>query len=135
MAVITLDTFTFPEGITWPNKRAFSPQVGRVETLITGRLAFQTATLSFGRPIILESGGLAEGYCGLFTAAQADALKALYDAPDQVRTLTIGADVFSVRFDRGGGTGLEVEALAPIAAGYDWSQRIYRVTARFLTVA
>jgi hypothetical protein len=135
MVLVTLDSFTFPENITWPNRRSFSPQVSRVETLITGRLAFQTATLTFGRPIILSSGGIAEGYCGLFTGAQADALKALYDAPDVVRTLTIGSEVFQVRFDRTGATGLEIEPLMPIAAGYDWNQRIYRVSTRFLTVA
>lgn len=133
MAVVTLDTFTFPENVVWTDEDDWSPVEGSVTTLLTGKPLFQTSSRSGGRPITLQSFQRNQGWSGLFTRAQFVALKAMRDAPDIERTLTIGAQVFKVRFDREA-AGFGVEKLAPVAAGEaQWPWRIYPVTARFIT--
>jgi hypothetical protein len=131
MSTVTLDSFTFPDGVVWLNRHGFSPIVHEHTQLLTGALLVEQSELLAGRQIVIQSGQVDGDYCGLFDLADLTALKALY-ATDPERTLTIGAESFDVLFDRSG-QGLEVEELVTVEAGSLWPDRIYRVTATFVT--
>lgn len=129
----TLDTFAFPDGVAWLDRYSAPSIVGDVTILADGNALFETADRVTGRPITLATIQMAGGYAGLFSSDQVDALVALHEE-EALRTLTIGAHSFSVRWDRGAADdGLLIQELVPVAAGYSMAGKVYSVTARFRT--
>jgi hypothetical protein len=132
--MVTLDTFTFPDGVIWSDRLGFSPVAQAKSYLLTGKILIESQPIVSGRPITISSGSI-EGskYSGLFNNAEVEALQALFDDPlDPERTLTIGSTQYRVMFDRTE-AGLKVEELIQVEAGYSWQGRIYRVTTSFIT--
>jgi hypothetical protein len=134
--MVTLDDFTFPQGVVWNNRHGFSPLMQEHTQLLTGALLIEQSTMLSGRRIVIQTGQISDGYCGLFNLEELQALKVLFNDPaDPERTLTIGnAVTFAVMFDRSQSEGgLEVEELVQVEAVSQWPDRIYRVTAAFVT--
>lgn len=131
--MITLDTFTFPAGVGWIDRRDHSVIVGSSSVSITGAIIFETGALQAGRPITLATIRLGSGYAGLFTRQQVDAIAALH-AAEAERTLTISQESFTVRFDREAANGgLTVNELVPISAEYQFEELVYSVTCNLRT--
>jgi hypothetical protein len=133
---VTLDgeRFAFPDGVVLEAQYEFSPIAQEMTTLLTGALLVEESSLLAGRPIVVMTGRVGDGYCGLYTAEEVKALQDLLCLPATEFTLAIGDDSHTVIFDRRQ-KGLEVTELVPVAAGFSWgpSDRMYQVTARFIT--
>jgi hypothetical protein len=119
---ITLDSFTFPSGVSWLDQWEVKPIVGAHSTLLTGRALFETNEIITGLPITLATIDLGNKWSGIFSLDESLALKALYNATDIERTLTINDETFTVRFDRTNNKGLEVVPLLPVSAGEAWGR-------------
>jgi hypothetical protein len=131
--MITLDTFTFPDGVGWIDRRAHSVIVGSRSVSITGAIVFETGALQAGRPITIATMSLGGGYAGLFTKDKADEIAALHGV-EAVRTITIGQESFTVRFDRDAPNGgLTVNELVPISAEFQFEEFVYSVTCNLVT--
>lgn len=134
MSTVTLDGFAFPEGVIWPDRYDFTPIQTAKAFALDGSLILENNIKLAGMPITIKTERLADGWCGLFTKAQVDGLLSLYnDVTDPERTLTIGGASYLVRFDRSE-NGVQVDHLAISAATEQWTEQVYSVTARFITM-
>lgn len=134
MAIATLDGFQFPEGVVWSDRHSFSPIQTKKTFALDGSLILENFTKLAGRTITLKTEKLGDGWCGIYNMQKLVSLMSLFDDPvDPERTLVIGGYNFQVRFDREA-IGVEVEPLLVSDATEEWSEQVYAVTARFITM-
>ena len=132
---ITIDSLALPENLVWTDRWAFSPIVSTITQTLDGGLVIENSIMQAGRPITLETVRIGDGYAGLFTEAEAAALKGVYEVQDDPQhTLTIGSESFPVRFNRTEG-GLEIRPLAPTSAAQLRAGKVYSVRIRFITMS
>lgn len=88
-------TITLPADLQWSDEFGWSAVEQDREYSLTGALVVQQGLKAKGRPITLQSGG-----ASWLARSVVQQIKAYYDTPDQIFTLTINGDSYSVQFER-----------------------------------
>ena len=125
------DTIVLPPDLLWSDEFAWSPVSQSTERSVTGALLIDVSTRQGGMPITLTG---TERHAWLLRP-EVQALRAWLALPEQVFTLTINGQAFTVLFDHGTD---EVSRAFVVAQLVDYSdpapQDYYcSVTLRFIT--
>lgn len=125
------DTIVLPPDLLWEDEFAWSPVAQNTERSVTGALLVDVSTRQGGMPITLTG---TERHAWLLRP-EVQALRAWLALPEQVFTLTINGQAFTVLFDHGTD---EVSRAFVVAQLVDYSdpapQDYYcSVTLRFIT--
>ena len=125
------DTIVLPPDLVWSDEFAWSPVSQNTERSVTGALLVDVSTRQGGMPITLTG---TERHAWLLRP-EVQALRAWLALPEQVFTLTINGQAFTVLFDHGTD---EVSRAFVVAQLVDYSdpapQDYYcSVTLRFIT--
>lgn len=125
------DTIVLPPDLLWSDEFAWSPVSQNTERSVTGALLIDVSTRQGGMPITLTG---TERHAWLLRP-EVQALRAWLALPEQVFTLTINGQAFTVLFDHGTD---EVSRAFVVAQLVDYSdpapQDYYcSVTLRFIT--
>ena len=129
MTTITLDAITLPWDLEWPERYKWDPWVHSSAYAADGELILEAAERQAGRPIVLK-GSVSQGW---ITREALAALTAKRDGAEADMTLTIGADSFTVRWDRANGA-IEATPLHNRSAAYPQDGDVFSLTLRFLEV-
>lgn len=100
---ITIGSVTLVSDLQWIDEFGQgSDLVGQQETItITGALVVQASAQQAGRLMTLQTGNSADGYWGILTRAQVNALRTLAATPGAVYTVTLNdGRTFSAMFRR-----------------------------------